>query len=484
MKLRAKILVVIASMMGILYILVAAAVLPEFAGPLVRKSRDRGEAAAQTLAAILEFVPRDQRRQVLAERRELFAIQPAPELWAVCDGQDRVVAWSLPEAPPERLDEKHRNRLSIARHLTPERDDRGAWTLYVAPPPMDIAFDHQLWSLFITMLVGTVMLGFAVYGLTLRLVINPVERLAAASRAAAGSRGLLPKVPQSERNDEIGALIRSYNTMVDEVNDLRVNLEKRVQDAVHDLEQAQKKLIVSERLSVSGRLAAGVAHEINNPLGGMLNAARSLQKKTEPGGRDAEYLGLIVEGLGRVQNIVSSMLRFARPSNERARVRLDEVADGALLFSKHRLSGMNVEVAREFPPHAEPVEVTGNRAELGQVFLNLVVNALDAMEGREGPRRLKLVLRKNATQAELRVEDNGPGMDEETRRKAGEFFFTTKAEGRGTGLGLAIVQHILAEHGGSLDLESAVGQGTAAIVRLPLEAPVAGAPAGPARTAT
>ncbi|MBI3829394.1 MAG: HAMP domain-containing histidine kinase [Planctomycetes bacterium] len=467
MKLRAKILLLIASLMGILYVLVAAALLPEMAGPSVRKSRERGEAAAQMLATILELIPRDQRRLALAERREIFNVQPAPGEWSVCDGDDRVVGWSRPEAPPERLDEKQRDGMNIVRHIA-DPEGREAWTLYLAAPPPDLALERELWALFISMLVGTVMLGVAVYMLTLRLVINPVERLAAASRLVAGGHGILPKVPHSERTDEIGALVRSYNAMVDEVNDLRVNLERRVHEAVQNLEEAQKKLIVSERLSVSGRLAAGVAHEINNPLGGMLNAARSLQKKAEPGTRDAEYIEMIVEGLGRVQNIVSSMLRFARPTQERGRTDLAEVIDGALLFSKHRITSMNVEVVKEYPKPGEThAVITGNRAELGQVFLNLIVNALDAMAARESPRLLTVSAGLRDTRAFARVADTGLGMSEETRKKAGEFFFSTKAEGHGTGLGLAIVNHIVNEHGGTMEIESAEGKGSAFTVWLP-----------------
>lgn len=466
MLLRAKILVVIASLMGIMYVIVAAALYPELAAMGVRKSRERGEAAAQMLTSLLELTPREKRRDYLRERSAFVPPDDQP-LWAICDGEDRVVAWSRHAAPPERLNEATLAVATIRRNISPEADGKGTWTLFLVPPPPDLAVERGLWTLFISMLAGTVMLGLAVYGLTLRLVVNPVERLAAASRAA-GARGILPKVPQSDRGDEIGALIRSYNSMVDEVNDLRLNLERRVQDAIHELEAAQKKLILSERLSISGRLAAGVAHEINNPLGGMLNAARSLQKKAAPGSRDAEYLDLIVEGLGRVQGIVASMLRFARPIQERGRVDLNEVLDGALLFSKHRMNTLHVELLRE--PHAPgtpALEVTGNRAELGQVFLNLVVNALDAMEHKEGPRKFMIAAARDASCVTVRVTDTGAGMSTDTLKHAGEFFYSTKTEGRGTGLGLAIVNHILSEHGGTLDFESDLGKGTTATVRLP-----------------
>jgi len=471
MKLRAKIVIVIFGLMGILYMLVVAALLPELTGTRLRARQEAGRAAADSMAAVLDLLLPPERVRLLNDVSGLRKV-PGLSTWVVTDDHERVRAWSFTHPPPLRLDEELRAtlHLDITVPLLPDRPDSGPWTLHVAYPAANLALDRELWTLFITMLLGTMMLGVAVYGMTLRLVIQPVERLAAASRAAVDGRGMLSKVPATDRADEIGALVRAYNAMIDEVNDLRTNLEHRVQAAVADLEQAQKKLILSERLSTAGKLAAGVAHEINNPLGGMLNAARSLRKKAAVESRESEYLEMIEEGLGRVQGIVATMLQFARPATQRVSVNLAELFDGALLFCQHRLKKVGVELVREFPQQGQAqVYVLGNRAELGQVLLNLVVNAIDALEATHGPRRITLSVREENGQAQASVHDTGHGMSAETRAQAGQLFFSTKGEGRGTGLGLAIVKHILSEHAGVLDIDCESGRGTTMTVKLPLE---------------
>ena len=482
MKLRAKILLVIASLMGILYLLVAGALIPELATSRLRERRALGRAMSNHLAAVLESLPHERRREAMRSRPDLFHVEPPTPLWVVLDGEGRIAGWSRSDPPPERLVEEDEKSLDIVLPLSP--DEAGArWKLYAATPFTDIAVGRELWSVFVSMFLGTVVLGVAVYGLVLRLVITPVERLATASRASTNSRGILPLVPHSERADEIGELIRSYNTMVREVNDLRVNLEQRVASAVSELELAQKKLLLSERLSVTGRLAAGVAHEINNPLGGMLNAARTLAKNAAPGTRDAEYLELIEEGLGRVQVIVSTMLRFARPSAHQSAVDLKDVIEGALLFCKHRLAPAQVELRREYPPPGAPqAMVAGQHAELGQVFLNLIVNALDAMEQKpqssaeDRTRVLTLCLRRDGSNVCAGIKDSGIGMPPSVRARAGNMFFSTKAEGHGTGMGLAMVTHIVQAHGGTVEIESQTGAGTTVTLSFPAEQEAAPAP--------
>jgi signal transduction histidine kinase len=331
----------------------------------------------------------------------------------------------------------------------------------------------ELASLAITMLIGTLLLGVGVYLLILRLVIHPVERLEQASRSVGSSRGLLIKVPHTDRMDEIGALMRSYNSMAGEVNDLRMNLEKKVRESVAALEKTQQNLILSERLSVTGKMAAGVAHEINNPLGGMLNAARSLHTKATPGTREADYLALILDGLGRIEHIVSTMKQFGRPTGEKMSVNVREVLEGSIVFIQHRAQEQKIEIKREIPEiSADTFVINGYRAALGQIFLNLMVNAIDALDSAEKnepgrPKKLTIKLTREGDWIIVSVQDNGIGMPEEVQQRAGEMFYTTKPETHGTGLGLAIVKHILQEHDGVLEIQSKTGEGTTMRIKLP-----------------
>ena len=202
----------------------------------------------------------------------------------------------------------------------------------------------------------------------------------------------------------------------------------------------------------------------------MINAARTLRARAAPG-RDSEYLDLIVDGLARVQAIVASMLQFSRPVQQSGSVDLREVLDGALMFCRYRIQNMNVTVTKNYDaPGATAFSVVANRTELGQVFLNLLVNALDAMESKgAGPHTLTLNLARGENTVVISVGDTGTGMKPEVKERAGQFFYTTKAEGKGTGLGLAVVQHIVLRHNGTLSLESTEGSGTKVVVTLPAE---------------
>jgi signal transduction histidine kinase len=318
---------------------------------------------------------------------------------------------------------------------------------------------------------GTAVLLLVVYGLLLRLVLRPVEDLAEASRAL--SKGARPAAVKGEgRTDEMGDLIRTFNTMAAEVASSREELQRRVEEATREYEKAQRRLVLEQRLAATGKLAAGIAHEINNPLGGMMNAARTLAEKEDAlSERGREYLGLIRDGLGRIGKIVERMREFVRPHLSVGAVDLAEAVRGALAFVRHRVDAEGVKVDERIP--SEPITVTGDAGELQQVLLNLIVNALDAMrasEKRELALGLASVGEGAGGEAVVTVADTGAGMDAEQLANAFDLFYSTKGEG-GTGLGLAIAHKIVTDHGGTIELESSVESGksgTTARVRLPL----------------
>ncbi len=242
----------------------------------------------------------------------------------------------------------------------------------------------------------------------------------------------------------------------------------------HTNRRLRSQLDISEKLAMIGRLASGVAHELNNPLDGVRRYVRMTQE-----GLDAEktelsdYLGRAMSGLSRMTSIVRQLLTFSRNivienELENLRTMLEEVVR---TLAPSGSSGASIELENPY------VDIPVQRA-LFQVFVNLIKNALDAVETL-GPRGLVRVrVRRVADHVEIEVEDNGVGVSQEDLRRVFEPFFTTKEVGRGTGLGLPISARIVERCGGTIRFESEKGKGTLVTVTLPLR--VAAAAAVPA----
>ncbi len=471
MSLRTQIFVYVVAVMAIVFTLVTATLLPDRV--LAQKfNMALGREAAVSLQSTLEQLSAEQRDAMIRLHPQLFLKENILEGWVLAKETGEVRVWFFPQEIRDRISDDFLKNANVdyIGHFTAK--DGEALVLYARINSHLLGPSVDLWRIFLVMTVGTILMLVVLYSLLLRLIVKPVERLAAVSNSPAVARGLILQVPHTDRRDEIGALVRAYNKMAGEVNDLRLNLEKRVTEATNKLEAAQQQIVVSERLSAAGRIAAGVAHEVNNPLGGMINAARALRARAAPG-RDSEYLDLIVEGLSRVQAIVASMLQFSRPVQQSGSVDIREVLDGALMFCRYRVTDMSVTVVKNYDAPGTPsFTVVANRTELGQVFLNLMVNALDAMDAKgkgADAHTLTLNLSRADKSIVVSVSDTGIGMKPEVKERAGEFFYTTKGEGKGTGLGLAVVQHIVLRHSGTLSIESTEGQGTKVVVTLPAE---------------
>jgi two-component system, NtrC family, sensor kinase len=238
---------------------------------------------------------------------------------------------------------------------------------------------------------------------------------------------------------------------------------------VTDEREVQRRLFQAEKMSAVGQLAGGVAHEINNPLGGILAFAQ-LMGREERTAEDAENLRLIADAAMRAKRIVESLLRFSRRPQESEKVPVDlaQVAEEALLLVGAQMRSGEYEVSRSY---ADPAVALGNTNQLQQIAVNLMVNALQAMQGKgtlsvsvgpAGPGRVRLA-----------VKDTGPGVRPEIAKRIFEPFFTTKAEGQGTGLGLSICYQIAEEHGGSIKLEPPGERGACFVLELPAVQPKA-----------
>ncbi|HET6202867.1 MAG TPA: HAMP domain-containing sensor histidine kinase [Planctomycetota bacterium] len=339
-----------------------------------------------------------------------------------------------------------------------ERIWGGAYLLPRLPPPP--AAGVTLRSLAIG-LVASLALGTALTFLGLsRWVLRPVESLAATSRRIArGEDARVPAAPP--RRDEIADLVRSFGSMVVTIRGHRAELEREVREASARAGKAERDLLLAQRLAAAGTLAAGIAHEINNPLGGMLNAARALRAGRPE--RREEYLDLLLEGLDRIRGIVGRLLEMTPHGGEPERVDLARPLETALAFVAHRFQKSGIEVLRRVE---EGAAVRGDARALGQVFLNLLLNAADALEsGSARARRIEVTIRREGGTVLASVCDGGPGMDPAALPRAFDLFFTTKP--KGTGLGLPMVHAVVRDHGGTIELANRPGGGFEVAMRFP-----------------
>ncbi len=320
---------------------------------------------------------------------------------------------------------------------------------------------------------GAVLVAFLLFWTLQRLVLDPIDELVAAAHELA--EGADVQVGLSRRRDEIGTLADSFNIMAEAVNESRQNLEEKVRVAGDRIEAAQRSLAFSERLAATGRLAAGVAHEINNPLGGVMNATARLRKGGLTPERTEKYWKITEDGLDRIRDTVRRILDFSRKHREVAVIPITVPLEQSLDLTRHLFApaGVTADYAPPGDGDRDRFAVRVDPGDLQHVFLNLIVNAVDAMP--DGG-VLTITVGRDAESVRVVVTDTGVGMDPDQLSASFDYFHTTKPVGKGTGLGLSIAHHIVAGYRGTLVLESERGRGTVATVTLPAAAPEAGEP--------
>jgi two-component system, NtrC family, sensor kinase len=281
---------------------------------------------------------------------------------------------------------------------------------------------------------------------------------------------------------ELQDLAQSFNTMSSQLreDDRQINawahtLEQRVEEKTRELSGAQEEMLRVERMASIGKLAAVVAHEINNPLAGILTYAKLLKKRLSreatPNAENISMLDLVESESRRCGEIVKNLMTFARPTSlNREPADLNRVIGRCVRLVKHQLELKNIELQSRLDNDLPLVRC--DHGQIEQVILALVMNAIDAM-----PNGGNLILssRKGPGPGEIQLEvrDDGVGMPPEVLAKMFEPFFTTKEHGRGLGLGLAISRNIVDRHGGRIEVASVPGRGTTFTITLPLQAIVA-----------
>jgi signal transduction histidine kinase len=285
-----------------------------------------------------------------------------------------------------------------------------------------------------------------------RRITRPVERLVTATHKV--GKGEFDIQVDVGSRDEIGTLSVAFNQMAQEL---------RVREQA--LTETQRQLLQSEKMAAFGQLGAGIAHEVKNPIAGILGCAQLSLRKVEEGSWLHRNLALIEKESRRCQAIVENLLRFAR--QEKAVLEptdLNAVAGDAAAIVKHQLEldrvRLSVERSEDLP------RVRGSANQLQQVIVNLLVNAHQALGERGGTVTVRTSRDEGGT-VSVSVADDGPGIPADLQAKIFEPFFTTKLGGKGTGLGLSVSYGIVKDHGGEILLESAPGRGAKFTLRFP-----------------
>ena len=338
------------------------------------------------------------------------------------------------------------------------------------------------------LLTKSVLAAFAIAlasGALIWIVLRqPVKRLVNGMELVAS--GNLDHRLDTHTNDEFGQLARAFNRMSEELGHARKEntdwsntLEKKVKEKTADLEHAHVQLIRAEKMASLGNLASSVAHELNNPLEGILTFAKLLIKRLKRSTMKEEEtkpycddLQLVADEAQRCGNIVKNLLVFSRHSGGSFQTtRLATIVDRCILLLGHHAKMHNVELTSTSTAN-DSVDCDANQIQ--QALIALIVNAVEAagVEAQQ-PGRVDVSVEESSEPEKviIRVRDSGPGMSEEIKAHIFEPFFTTKSEGKGVGLGLAIVYGIIERHHGQIDVDSEVGRGATFSIKLPRKQP-------------
>jgi two-component system NtrC family sensor kinase len=329
---------------------------------------------------------------------------------------------------------------------------------------------HLTWFL-----VGAIMFGSGAAIVFMWVVVHrPVKELTDGMHRVAGG-DLEYRLPV-RWDDELGDLAASFNKMTAEVGGVQAEIEEQVRRKTAELERVHKTLLHSEKMASVGKLAATVAHEINNPLFGILTYARLVLRellKHELPGRDemAEQLQTIERESKRCGELVKNLLTFSRQAPSiRQPNDLNTVVHRAVLLVKHKLAMQNIELQENLQADLPPVQCDANQIQ--QVVLVLMVNASEAMP-KGGRLEVATSFDPRTEQGLVRVKDTGSGIPADVLPRIFDPFFTTKDDVNRTGLGLAVAQGILEQHAGEITVHSTPGEGTEFQVALPVAAAVA-----------
>jgi two-component system NtrC family sensor kinase len=346
--------------------------------------------------------------------------------------------------------------------------------------PVDRELADIKWRGVLATSIHILLVGLFIVFFTQHFVEAPIRKLIEGTRAVSAMQ--LDKPIEIDTSEELGELGRSFNVMrerlkqaLNEINEFTQGLEAKVEERTEQLKSAHQKLLKTNRLASLGQLSASVAHEINNPLSGVLNLSMLMQRILKddgiPPSRVEEfrrYLSQVINETSRVGRIVSDLLAFSRRSKPQSvEADLNGIIRTTMSLVSHKLKLGDVNVELHLEENLPRVHC--DSSQMQQVVMNLLLNAAEATQNSgHGLVGVRTMLEQDNSIVILEVTDNGEGISPEHLPKIFDPFFTTKEEGKGVGLGLAVVYGIVDAHGGDIEVKSKKGEGTTFRVTLPL----------------
>lgn len=341
------------------------------------------------------------------------------------------------------------------------------------------------------MSVGALMVLVVAYFALTRWIVRPIMNLErAADRIASGGRRMEPirKAPR-ELQRLSRSLTQMTRTLVEEEEALRRKIEE-VESATRQLEETHRSLIRSERMASVGRLSAGLAHEVGNPISSLMGLLDLMMEGDLSPAEQRDFLERMKKETARIDRVISDLLTYARPAKADMQTanssmgstepgRIEETVDDVLSLLRPQRDMKEVTFRRDIEAGLPPVPLS--QSELTQVLLNLLMNAADACERRGSvvvtARRIdddsdavgSDLNRAGSDAVEIAIEDDGPGVDPSVRDSLFEPFVSTKEVGKGTGLGLSVTRGLIEAAGGNIRLDAAVEQGARFVITFPLE---------------
>ena len=301
-------------------------------------------------------------------------------------------------------------------------------------------------------------------------IIQPLQDMIFATNKIA--QGNLNQKVEINFRDEIGELAQSFNQMTENLkmaNEKLIHwgktLEEKVEERTKELREMQDYLIQSEKLASLGKISAGVAHEINNPLTSILINAHLMLEKTEKKHPFHEYLNLIADETSRCTNIVKGLLEFSRQNPpQKVYSDVNEIINRTLQLLENQASFQNIRIIKKLNENLPRIKLDKNK--INQVFWNLVINSSEAMP-KDGTLTIVSQFSTDKKYIEIEFIDTGKGIPKVNINKLFDPFFTTKSSG--TGLGLAVSYGIIEQHQGKIEVKSELGQGSVFTISLPVK---------------